>query len=345
MKKLLLTTVASLVLAGPAYASISLDCEATKVLLGDAGKPDAPTRVVGTTVIHDADGWKIDHHLANGDTASRSTQYQVTDVSDAKHTAWTGTRAPNLKMMGAIGRDASGQMVYGEHLYRANVEVMQTVAACKAAQPATQPVADDGMQPVADTTPAPAPVAPAAPVVQTQTAPVQTAKAAEDDTAPIVAPAPTPAVAPVTPPPVKVPAPLKVVAPAPAPEIKITLPPDVAPDSTSDGDLAAVKDVIETNATERGVYNTPVITTQVKLDSDKKALTMLTNLLNAGLRLRPSWKMSHDELIAYIYQQEMRRLCFALNNRMSYEASVAIASHARPKTTGFRRRKARLSSL
>jgi clan AA aspartic protease (TIGR02281 family) len=300
----------------------SRDCEAGKVLLGDAGKPSAPTSVVGTTVVHDANGWRIDHHLANGDTVSRSSQYQVTDVSDAKHTAWTGTRQPNMKMMGAIGRDASGRMVYGEHLYRDNVEVMHMVAVCKATEAKVQPVADDDMQPVADA--APAPVAPAAPVAQMQTAPVQTAKAAEDDTAPIVAP--------VTPAPIKVPAPVKVVAPAGAPEIKITLPPNVALDSTSEGDLAAIKDVIETNATERGVYNTPVITTQVKLDSDKKALTMLTNALNAGLRLRPSWKMSHDELIAYIYQQEMRRFCFAQNNRMPYEPSMPGLSSFRPCT-------------
>jgi hypothetical protein len=75
-------------------------------------------------------------------------------------------------------------------------------------------------------------------------------------------------------------------------------------DSASEEDLAAVNGVLETNAGEREAITADVPAAKVQLDQLNGELAKLQSLLEQGARLKPTWKMSHNELLAYVLKQD-----------------------------------------
>ena len=131
---LLAATAIATALPTLAYGATELVCGPAETLIGARdNRPASPYRVTGTTVVHGPNGWQIDHHLANGEVKSRTTQYWLTDLSDTSHTQWTGSlvKNANLRMVGEIRRsDVTGHPIYIELLYRGGLLILNTVAEC-----------------------------------------------------------------------------------------------------------------------------------------------------------------------------------------------------------------------
>ena len=93
MKRYLIGAVAALAFSGVANAQTSpqtpvvgyadRQCGQMTFVLGSSGRREY---VTSTNVTHDAAGWSIVHHMSNGNVYSRTSQYDVTDRSNATAT-------------------------------------------------------------------------------------------------------------------------------------------------------------------------------------------------------------------------------------------------------------------
>ena len=263
MKKYLWTaTAVAALLSTSAYAA-EFSCSAPQRIFDQDSTYDTnPVTGIDVSYRPEDHGWRVFHHLANGQIAARAEQYAVTDWSNASKTEWTGTyfKHPNLYMIGQVKRDRNtGNMAYFESLYdkkRGNSLVNQYVAQCAqryatAPQPApSQPIVTPAPpppppQPIIIQQPPQAPAPPpSAPIVVVSTpvifpgqqpaapaaTPVQpAAPVATVQPAPTTAAAPQPAPAPalVQPapvPPAAPPAPVKPSVWPPAPTIPVSQP-------------------------------------------------------------------------------------------------------------------------
>jgi hypothetical protein len=116
-------TIAVLGLSGTGHAA-SFSCSAPQQIYDeDATNGDNPITSIDVTYRPDDHGWRIFHHMANGQIAARAEQYAITDWSGAGGTKWTGKlyKRSNLHMVGEVKRDPkTGNWVYVESLYDSN---------------------------------------------------------------------------------------------------------------------------------------------------------------------------------------------------------------------------------
>jgi hypothetical protein len=159
MKKYLWTaTAVAALLSTSAYAHAGeFSCSAPQRIFDeDSTYETNPVTSIDVSYRPDDRGWRIFHHMANGQIAARAEQYAITDWSNASRTEWTGTyfKHPNLYMIGEVKRDRNtGNVAYFESLYdkqRGNSLVLQYVAQCaqRYATVAPQPAPPPAVQPI-----------------------------------------------------------------------------------------------------------------------------------------------------------------------------------------------------
>jgi hypothetical protein len=125
---------ASLCAGTPALAA-TLQCSPGQIVVGSP-PADPQYAVAGTTVEFGTAGWRIEHRLANGTVAARSSQYTMWDASANHSVQWRGryTRNPNLFMIGEVFNSGiPHHLIYKEWLYdtsKGNALVILTQADC-----------------------------------------------------------------------------------------------------------------------------------------------------------------------------------------------------------------------
>jgi predicted aspartyl protease len=132
--------VAALIAASPALSD-EWHCHDWQIFTGKLSVDP----VTSTLVSHDPStgAWRVTHWTSQGRAYNRADQYTMSNYqSRHAYVAWDGLRIgePNLRMVGQIGDDHNGVLVYQETLFDNNVIVYQGNARCKPDNAPSRPI-------------------------------------------------------------------------------------------------------------------------------------------------------------------------------------------------------------
>jgi len=161
--KLLAATAALTICVSANAATIELQCEAPRTLVGEDVNDTNPVTATAVGYSWDDHAWRVFHQLRSGAIVSRQSQYGMTDTSKAGvKTQWQGRllRQPWLFMTGEI-KKSGDDFEYHEWMFdskQGNRLVMQSINRCTRRAPAERlpsPTAQLPTQPYAQTVPLP----------------------------------------------------------------------------------------------------------------------------------------------------------------------------------------------